>query len=292
MQNLPNDLREPMDMPDPLFPIKLFETEITEHGYTLFFHHWHKEIELLYITSGKATFECNSSSFEAHPGDIVVFNSNDIHYGVSMSGNLTYLALISDLALLHGHTADVSETKYIAPILQNKIYFRNHIGKDSGISDCMAMMASELRERAFGFELAVKSYLYRIFTHLLRHHMSSIQNESEHYAKVMCLQQFEPIFHYIEQHYMEQITVDELAALAGLSRSHFSRRFKWLTAKTITEYINQIRVNKAEYLLRNTPLTVSEIALTTGFSDIYYFSRMFKKLKKVTPSQIRSHSQG
>ncbi|MGO4372932.1 helix-turn-helix transcriptional regulator, partial [Paenibacillus sp. MCAF20] len=65
------------------------------------------------------------------------------------------------------------------------------------------------------------------------------------------------------------------------------RLFKELSGKTVTEYVTATRLNQADHLLRHTSLTVSEIAAATGFSDIYYFSRTFKRNKKVSPSSLR-----
>jgi transcriptional regulator GlxA family with amidase domain len=77
--------------------------------------------------------------------------------------------------------------------------------------------------------------------------------------------------------------------MAGLSRFHFSRLFKELTGRSVTEYVNGIRIGRAEYLLYNTTMTVSEIALAAGFHDIYYFSRIFKKFKNVAPTEMRKN---
>ncbi len=99
---------------------------------------------------------------------------------------------------------------------------------------------------------------------LRRYGTNKLSTEEDH-QRLKNLERFTPVFQYIEEHYPEDLSVDQLAGLAGLSRFHFSRLFKELTGRTITDYINTLRINKSEYLLRNSRMNISEIALSTGF---------------------------
>lgn len=286
----PIALREPMDMPDPRFPIKLNHCRFDRYGATTFPYHWHKHLEFLYFVEGEARITCNSSAFDVGPGDLIVVNSTDLHHGVSLSDRLFYFAVILDPSLLHSQSLDAVETKYIMPITQNRILFRNRISGDPDVTACIDNLIQEYKAREIGFELAVKSCLYKLLAILLRNHVQQSQSPQEYSARIRHLERFAPVFQYIEEHYGEKIGVDRLAAVASLSRFHFSRQFKELTNKTVSDYVNFIRVGKAETLLRNTSLSISEIAAATGFSDIYYFSKLFKAHKQVSPSRFRSES--
>mgnify|MGYP001943253646 FL=1 len=72
-----------------------------------------------------------------------------------------------------------------------------------------------------------------------------------------------------------------------MSRSHFCRLFKEVTGQTLIEYVNDIRLSKAKAMLQDPNLSITEIALSTGFSDINYFSRLFKKTYQISPSGMR-----
>lgn len=282
-------LREPMDMPDPHFPIKLHRTAFKEQGVVIFPHHFHEHLEFLYIVAGEASIECGSTTMKASAGDLIVVNSNELHYGVSLSPDLYYYALIADISLLHSQSVDAAETKFITPIIQNRLLLQNYIGDDSKVSSCMLAIVNELEHREFGYELAIKSELYRLLTLLLRGHVATVLTQDEYAERMKNIERFAPVFQHIEQHYKEELSVDMLAAMANLSRYHFSRLFKELSGHTVTEYITTTRLGQADYLLRHSPLTVSEIAVATGFNDIYYFSRTFKKHKKVSPSSLRGN---
>lgn len=283
----PLSLQEPMDMPNRFFPIKVHYCTADEYGKALFNHHWHNHIEFLYFTKGSAMIELNSVPYEVCEGDLVVVNSNDLHYGVSQCDDLVYYAMIVDIKLLHSHSVDAIETKFITPITQNQILFASKISGDAEIITCISSLIQELSQRDLGYELSIKSYLYRILTILLRRYGTNKMTTEDDQLRLKNLERFTPVFQHIEEHYQEDLTVELLSGIAGLSRFHFSRLFKELTGRTVTDYINTLRINKSEYLLRNSQMNISEIALSTGFKDIYYFSRSFKKYKNLSPSELR-----
>ncbi len=280
-------LREPMPMPDCSFPIKGNHCSGKTIGSYVFHNHWHSHIELLYFISGEALIECNSKHFYAQKGDLIVVNSNELHQGKCLSSDLLYYCIITDTSLLSNQPNDLCDAKYITPISQNKILFKNKISGDNDIRSCIENMIKELETREYGFELEIKSALYHLVALLLRKHVKQLLTETEYIKRKKNLERFNPVFQYIDNHFQEKISIEELAQVANLSRYHFSRLFKEMTNKTPNEYLNQIRINKAETLLKYSDMNVTEVALSTGFSDPNYFSRLYKKYKRVTPSSVQ-----
>ncbi len=282
--------REPMPMPNPSFPVKLHPRHNRKMavGETLFVPHWHEHIEFLYFVAGSAVVECGSQPVSCGSGDLCVVNSNEPHYGICASEDLSYYAVIVDLSLLHSHAWDAVEMKYITPITRNRILFQNRISGDEAVTECMLAIIRELERQELGYELSVKSHLYGLVSLLVRKYVATPKELDAYRYRLKEQERLAPVFIYIDEHYREKLSVQQLADLAGLSRYHFSRLFKLVTDKSLVEYINLIRINKSESLLRNKALNISEIALATGFSDIFYFSRTFKKLKKVSPSEWRN----
>ena len=94
--------------------------------------------------------------------------------------------------------------------------------------------------------------------------------------------------HFINDNYRTDICLNDVAGEAGMSQSHFSRMFKKVMGLSYQEYLNSCRVTKAKNLLRTSPRSVAEIALSLGFSDPTGFGRIFKKLTGQTPSSYRN----
>lgn len=97
--------------------------------------------------------------------------------------------------------------------------------------------------------------------------------------------------HYIEQHYGEKITLAQLAALGSISVSALNRNFKKEVGLTPMEYLTQIRIQKAQKMLRRPERSVTDIAIQCGFGSSAHFSDVFGKLYGYTPSQYRSYYQ-
>lgn len=90
---------------------------------------------------------------------------------------------------------------------------------------------------------------------------------------------------YIDEHYSQKITVEELAALSGYSVSHFTREFRNSYGISPIQYLNHIRITHAKNLLRAGEHTITQIAQKCGFSNVYYFSAYFKKVTGLSPKE-------
>ena len=92
---------------------------------------------------------------------------------------------------------------------------------------------------------------------------------------------------YIETNYSYPVTVEDVAAYVGISRSHLFRSFQTYLGKSPKEYLSEYRIKQACHLLKETDLSVSAIAYSVGFENNLYFSKAFKKQKRVSPSEYR-----
>lgn len=107
-------------------------------------------------------------------------------------------------------------------------------------------------------------------------------NQLQHEEKTKLVQQ---TVQYIEQHYDEDLTVEQLANMAGMVRWQYSQKFKILTGKKPTDYLTHVRIKQAKKILSNSTEPLRKIARQIGFKDEYYFSRCFNKLTGNTPRE-------
>lgn len=96
---------------------------------------------------------------------------------------------------------------------------------------------------------------------------------------------------YVENHYHEAIRPDDLARVLNCSRSAMYRKFQSLFGESPSHYINRVRIRHAELLLANTDRTVGDIACAVGFSDVYYFARLFRSVTGGTAGDYRREHQ-
>lgn len=100
------------------------------------------------------------------------------------------------------------------------------------------------------------------------------------------------IARYVEAHYREEVSLQDIASHFFLSREYISRKFKQEFGVTMSDFLSRIRIDKAKVLLRNTPLRISQIAESVGYRDENYFSKVFKKQEGVRPGEYRKQFSG
>ena len=93
------------------------------------------------------------------------------------------------------------------------------------------------------------------------------------------------LLNYFNSYYMEEISGDSIEELLGCNFDYLNRVFKQATGKTIFNYLNELRIIKAKQFLENGLHSISDVAEMTGFNDVYYFSKVFKKYAGTTPGK-------
>lgn len=107
-------------------------------------------------------------------------------------------------------------------------------------------------------------------------------NELSHYRPEIQL-----VLNYIHEHYVERITLQDLAVYACLNEAYLSRLFKVETKKTLNSYLNELRIYKAKQLLKQPDIMVKEVAQLVGIKDQLYFNRVFKKFCGENPTEYQ-----
>lgn len=268
------------------FPVKIARTEYHEPGPVLK-SHWHEEFMIFYIEQGEALIHCNSQAIPVCSGDLIVINSNEVHYLENLGSHLVEYYLLINFSFLLSRQEDLCQTKYIAPLMEQHFRFQNHIKDDKEFLDLVLELIHEYEQQDSGYELLIKAGLYRILVLLMRRYITVVSYQKEDERRNNTMDQLRPVLQYVDRHYAQKLTLTELAAMANMSRHHFCRLFKSITGKPPIEYINHLRLNEAMKLLNKGHLNISEIALAVGFNDSNYFSRLFKKYKNCPPTHIQ-----
>jgi two-component system response regulator YesN len=114
-------------------------------------------------------------------------------------------------------------------------------------------------------------------------HLSKLLLESQQKDKSVIFE----IAEFLEKHYHEDVSLQDIANRFYLSREYISRKFKQEFEVNLSDYLGQIRMSKAKVLLRNPHLRISQVAEMVGYQDEKYFSKVFKKLEGLTPNEYR-----
>jgi AraC-like DNA-binding protein len=275
------------EMPDANFCIEIFLRSDDKLG-AMYKRHWHEHLQFYYFVSGKAVLECGQNRFPVAARSFVVINSNELHCLEGLTDDLLFYVIRIDPTFLFSNQVDLLQTKYLAPLSQNRITFQNLIENDAAVSDCVTQMIHEYNSKQTGYELAVKSSVYQLIVLLLRGYVAKIMSSEEFEEKTRILQRFDSVFQIIQEHYGEKISLAELAESVNISTCHFCRTFKQMTGKTTTDFINGVRLEKAAAFLEQKDMNITEIAMRCGFDSVNYFCRLFRKHYHTTPTRFRA----
>ena len=256
------------------------------------YSHWHDEMEFIYIIDGCSEIYIDFKKFTVSTGDFIIIPNGSIHYMKGLDKiKVSYLAIVFNLSLIEGSTLDYSQNSFIAPIIENKLLFKNIIASnDYGHEDIVNSfnkLIEGFKSKDYGYQLAIKSYLFNIFYTLLKEKYVYVNEKKDNSNNLVKVEKLKEVIKYIQSNYKNPISIKELADIAQYSEYHFLRFFKSETSKTCTQYINHYRIQKATLLLSNTTLSITEIAYEVGFGDVSYFIKTFKKYMSISPTKFR-----
>ena len=256
--------------------------------YRGFVAHWHPEYEIIYVFSGPASFMVDGRICCVQSGQALFLDKNMIHASVpSAPSSIRYVCVTFGEQFPFSSTMDALYKEYFFPLhLEHKqipCLIRGDCAWQKEVLSIFRQLCRSGLEKKRGCELEWRILLLRFFYTAYTCDVF-IPREQGREESITAVQS---ALLAIREHYAETISVSALAGKLGYSAEHFCRVFKSVTGRTPTEYINIYRMQKAEYLLAHTADSISDIALACGFNDINYFSRYFKKIHQITPSQYR-----
>jgi len=257
-----------------------YDAELMVEAYRLrgvmqaFPNHFHEHYVIGFIERGKRNLNCKGQDYVTAPGDLLLFNPGDNHACVGVDGQpLDYRCLNLEPDVMRRAALEITGEN-VQPLFTRSVVFHCDLVRD----------LRELHAMILGGEKGVQKQerFYFLLEQLLREYAEAGSGAAvpERRAEVRAVCDF------LEQHYGGPVTLDELGAVAGLSKYHLLRAFTRETGLTPYSYLETIRIDRAKALLREGE-TPAATAQATGFSDQSHFTNVFKRLIGLTPGQYR-----
>lgn len=263
---------------DEELPIQIFENRMSVPGQ-MSYAHWHEHIEVHYILQGAARFELGQELVDVHAGDCLIINSNLLHNDVCTKTPYVCNVLIFEMRDISRELAD-----------QNHI-FTPLIHMDDQIDAYFKQIFKERAEQQPGYKQKIRALITEFVVHLCRNYVQQKLPMRESLKRMKNLERLNAVLFYMENHFQEQISVEELAGIACLSEDRFGHLFRESVGQAPLQYLNSIRLRKAMELLKNGGHTVTAVAEAVGFRDYNHFGRLFRKEYGCTPSQVKGNGE-
>lgn len=262
------------------FPIAFYHVEQTHPRYRMPYH-WHPECEVIRILKGNFHLTINQQIYHLHTGSIVFIQDGMLHGGIPE--DCVYECLVFDMKLLlkDNHICK----KQVEAFMNHEMLIHQLLPENSTfLMQIVSDLFTSMFEKYYGYEFIVQGSLYLLIGFILQQKLYSFRSNHEQQLSYR-LKQVKKVLRYIEQHYAEQITLEELASIAGMNPKYFCRFFRQIIQRTPINYLNYYRIECAKEQLASTDATITEIALNCGFNDTSYFIKAFKKYMGITPKQ-------
>ncbi len=266
-----------MDMfPEP-FPVRI------EHNHTPSFEypaHWHKAAEIAFAREKDMGIVINNHSYVLQEGDLVFIAGGDIHsYPVSNGGERVFILFdLQDMMNSDALRQDYS-------LISKSIFIRRNSELHSTMMQHIEGILREAANITAGSRFVLLARIYDLTALISR--STDRENELSGSDRKDLLHKIGKVVDYIEQNYMEPITLKSAAENAGFSEHYLSRIFNRAIGSPFHLYLSKIRIKHAENKIILNDDSITEIAFSCGFNSIPTFNRLFREMKGCTPLEYR-----
>ena len=240
--------------------------------------HTHNHTELFFIVSGRGQFLIQNQVFPVGVNNLVIINPNVAHTEDSLNAQpLEYIVLgIEGIELA---TTENSNGQFCILDHLESVEF----------SSCLRNILREMELKNTGYEDICQAYMEILIIRLMRTTSLSVQSGPQ---TVSGNRQCAFVRRYIDLHFKEPLTLEQLSGEAHMNKYYLSHAFKREYGVSPINYMISRRIEESKYLLAETDLSLSHIAQLLGFSSLSYFSQVFRRTQDISPMEYRQSTRG
>ncbi len=254
-----------------------------------FYWHYHPEYEIIFITGSDGTRHIGEHLAKYEGSDLAFIGPNVPHlnfdYGIRTSYEKIVVQMSEDfLGESLQKIPELSEIRQLFERAKTVVLFRGETKRLVGERLKQLIQATHFRQFIDLLEI------FQVLASSHEYEVLGVQPVGQSY-NLKEQQRLRNVYHFVDQHYQRRIAMSEIVALSNLSTAAFCRYFKRMTQMTFTQFLNQYRINQAKKLLLQD-YNVTEACYGSGFENLSYFNKSFKKLTNENPSEFKKRHIG
>ena len=274
--------------PENFNPRILFLIKMKFNCESVMTYHTHDFIELKYVLSGSCTYNIDGTLYEVKKGDIVLSNPGIYHQKIINPGDeVLEIHLGFNNICIENFQKNCLIPATASPVITLSKY-------ESDFFKCCTEIMQEQEKAELGSDLIVKSLAMKLIvlllkeTYLIENFVPESIFNFESYEKAGIIN---TIVSYINENYMDYISLNKISKNMYLSSVYISKIFKEEIGDSPINYLIKIRLKKARELLEKGDLPIKAVAKSVGYEDAYHFSKLFKKYFGVSPSKVKNSKE-
>ena len=239
--------------------------------------HTHNHLELFYIVGGKGQFLIQDQLYPVDVNNLVLISPNVTHTEVSLNAQpLEYIVLGIEGIELQASSTSNGQFSILDQL------------ESVEISGCLRNIIREMELKNTGYEDVCQAYMEILIIRLMRNTALGIPTKPQ---AISTNRQCAAVRRYIDLHFKESLTLEQLAEEAHMNKYYLSHSFKREYGVSPINYMISKRLEESKYLLAETDLSLSQIAQLLGFSSLSYFSQVFHRTQGITPKEYRQNQK-
>ena len=271
------------------FPILVSKEQLSIYESGTFLWHWHPEVELTVIQSGEIIYHVNRSVYHLRQGDILFCNANALHSGsMFQKKDCSYLSVTFDPRLIYGFQESIVFRKYVDPIIQDMGFAAVLFSPENdGYVRLLTALQSLIRlfdRRPAYYEPDMICQLLQIWKIIFQCYSPKVPAADYEGKELIRIKQ---ILSYLDQNFMNHITLEDISSVINLCPGECSRLFRRYMNVTLFSYLKEYRISRSLDFLAEPGLSVTEVAALSGFSDPNYYTKVFRSIKGCSPRTYR-----
>ena len=248
--------------------------------------HWHREFEFLYVESGQVTCGVGEEQILLTEGEGIFINSKILHrFYASSDGIIPNFVCMPEFIAPEN---SLIYKKYILPVISSNISFQCFQAAESWQARIIQIMMKimEIQENEKISELATLALMQDLWLTFYENINLAGKKEVQTFDEA-AQKRVQLMMQYIHENYSHDLSLNEIASHIGISKSTALNLFHRFLHTTPVNYVIGYRLQVASWLLKNTKKKIKTISYESGFHNVDYFCRLFKKRYQLTPSEYR-----
>ena len=245
--------------------------------------HQHSAVEIVMTLEGAVDYQTEEQSYHIEKGEVLIVPPDMMH-SLTMGENSSRLLYLFETEPL----MEMRDIKRLQEHYNRVFYLHDGSEAHTRIREILTRIWEVYKPQDTMWNALCFSDLIRIYAILGQRYLSGVYQQKQKDSPAMDREVISSAMNYIDTHYMEDVTLEDVAAFTGFSRFYFSRSFKQQTGYSFRDYLSQRRIQVAMELLIRTDKPMNQVAQESGFGSVATFNRAFRDYKSCTPTQYRA----